>query len=374
MSKTVHVISFDVPYPPNYGGIVDVFFKIRSLHRLGYQVILHCFEYRENEKTKHLDEICHQVYYYKRRSHPVDLIGPTPYIIGSRKNPELIKNLLQDDAPIIFEGLHCCYYLQDERLQHRKRLVRMHNIEWKYYHALAQEEKNPLKKVHFQIESHKLKKYESEHLKNIPILSINPAEDEYLMKEGLNSQTVEAFHPYDQPEFHPDKKDYILFHGSLDVHENIKSALWICEELATRSPNLHFYIAGKSPDKQLVKVIANHPNVEIIQDPSVEHLQTLIKEAYINLIITFQNTGIKLKLLNALFVGGHCIANSQALYASELEAIVNTCDDPREMSEMLDTLMHVTFTSEHFEERSKKLMQHYDNQTNAKKIARLLYS
>ena len=31
MSKKIHVISFQVPYPPNYGGAIDVYYKLQSL-------------------------------------------------------------------------------------------------------------------------------------------------------------------------------------------------------------------------------------------------------------------------------------------------------------------------------------------------------
>ena len=41
----LHIISFTIPYPPNYGGAIDVFFKIKALHSYGVQVHLHCFSY-----------------------------------------------------------------------------------------------------------------------------------------------------------------------------------------------------------------------------------------------------------------------------------------------------------------------------------------
>ena len=44
-NKKLHLISFDVPFPANYGGVIDVFYKINSLHKIGIQVILHCFQY-----------------------------------------------------------------------------------------------------------------------------------------------------------------------------------------------------------------------------------------------------------------------------------------------------------------------------------------
>ncbi len=29
--KYLHIISFDIPYPPNYGGVIDVFYKLKAL-------------------------------------------------------------------------------------------------------------------------------------------------------------------------------------------------------------------------------------------------------------------------------------------------------------------------------------------------------
>ena len=41
----LHIISFDVPYPPDYGGAIDVFYKLKALNQEGVKIHLHCFEY-----------------------------------------------------------------------------------------------------------------------------------------------------------------------------------------------------------------------------------------------------------------------------------------------------------------------------------------
>ena len=58
----IHIISFDVPLPANYGGVIDVFYKIKALHKAGIKIKLHCFYYGreknvelEKEKTKHIE-------------------------------------------------------------------------------------------------------------------------------------------------------------------------------------------------------------------------------------------------------------------------------------------------------------------------------
>ena len=41
--KNIQIVSFNNPYPPNYGGVIDVFYKIKYLHRLDIEIYLHIF-------------------------------------------------------------------------------------------------------------------------------------------------------------------------------------------------------------------------------------------------------------------------------------------------------------------------------------------
>ena len=35
----LHVIAFDVPYPANYGGVIDVFYRVKALSEAGVRCI-----------------------------------------------------------------------------------------------------------------------------------------------------------------------------------------------------------------------------------------------------------------------------------------------------------------------------------------------
>ncbi|MEI7802398.1 MAG: mannosyltransferase, partial [Bacteroidota bacterium] len=45
MTNQLHIISFNVPYPPDYGGVIDVYYKIKALKEAGVKIHLHCYEY-----------------------------------------------------------------------------------------------------------------------------------------------------------------------------------------------------------------------------------------------------------------------------------------------------------------------------------------
>ena len=70
----LHIISFDIPYPPNYGGVVDIFFKLRALSSLGVKIHLHCFQYGRL-KSVELDKLCFSVNYYQRKTTKLKLFA-----------------------------------------------------------------------------------------------------------------------------------------------------------------------------------------------------------------------------------------------------------------------------------------------------------
>ena len=56
--RHLHIVSFDVPYPANYGGVIDVFYKIRELHRSGIRLHLHIIEYPVRDRAPELENYC----------------------------------------------------------------------------------------------------------------------------------------------------------------------------------------------------------------------------------------------------------------------------------------------------------------------------
>ena len=148
INKQLHIISFDVPFPANYGGVIDVFNKIRHLHRLGIEITLHCFTYGRKE-NKELINFCKEVYYYPRSTSILKILSREPFIVTTRNHPDLLQRLLADHHPILFEGLHTTHLLSHPLLKDRVKVVRAHNIEHEYYRYLYKAEKSFLKKMFF---------------------------------------------------------------------------------------------------------------------------------------------------------------------------------------------------------------------------------
>lgn len=369
-SKRLHIISFDVPYPADYGGVIDVFYKIKALQEQGIKIHLHCFEYGRAEASG-LKAICEKVYYYKRKMNKTQLFNSLPFVVVTRSSEKLMENLLQDKHPILFEGLHCCYHLIDERLNGRLMIVRTHNIEHDYYKNLEKVEKSFFRKIYFRTEAKKLEQFESILNKANHVAAISTADTEQLSERYKNVHHITAFHPNEQVTIKEGKGQFCLYHGNLEVGENNEAALYLVNEVFSKI-NTPFIIAGKKPSKELVAAVSNYTHIQLKGNISTEEINDLIKNAQINVLPTFQATGIKLKLLAALFNGRYCIVNSPMATNTGLEDLCSIKNSPEEMANEIVKLFEKSFEMVEKQRRGLILSENFSNVINVKKIINLL--
>ncbi len=369
--KRIHIVSFDIPYPANYGGVIDVFYKLKSLHKLGWKIHLHCFVYGRQPSAM-LNSFCERVSYYHRDISKSKLFLKIPYIVCSRNNKLLIEALLEDNDPIIFEGLHTTYGLLDDRLQGRKVIVRAHNIEHEYYRNLGLSENNLFKRYYFNNEATKLETYEPILNLTSGIASISRADQEYFNKKyGDKSFYVSAFHPYDKLSIPDGLGKYILYHANLSVSENHKAVMYLIKNVFN-SLKMPVKIAGYHPKSELRLAIKGNSTIELIENPSNEKMDQLIKEAQIHVLPSFQSTGIKLKLLAALFSGRHVITNSTMIAGTGLDTLCEIADDPIIIKEMIEKLFDAPLSLIEKNKRAAFLNEEFSNLENAKKIEKFL--
>lgn len=365
----IHIVSFDVPYPYNYGGVIDVYHRCKALKENGVRVILHCFEYGRGKQDVLL-EVADEVFYYKRDTNPFLVLLPIPFIVRSRASQELLRNLKKDTYPILFEGIHTCAFLGHSALSSRWVGVRAHNIEHDYYAELAKIEPNWKKRLFFKLEAFKLKKFESVFQFADEILSVTPKDNDYFQKTYAKGVYVPVFNPLNWGEGERGTGDYALFHGNLTVVENVNAVQYLIDEVWEKDCGLRLVIAGKEPSSELVSWLIDR-NVTCIASPSNEELNVLIREAKINLLPTFQATGIKHKLLNALANGGYCLANTPMVEGTGLDKMVILANSVSEWKDAIRNLADLPNDSSAFEQRTQQLRAIFDMQKNAELIMEL---
>ncbi len=366
----LHIISFDIPYPANYGGVIDVFYKAKALAEKGVKVHLHCFQYgRKPQET--LEKLFHKVYYYKRDISRKHLFKSIPYIVSSRNSAELVHNLKKDNYPILMEGLHTSGLLEVRKLSGRKRIVRTHNIEHEYYQNLAKVESDIFKKYYFHNEAAKLKRYERILGKADLLLAISKNDESYFSKKFDRVDFIPAFHPFKQVSAKEGKGSYALYHGNLSVAENTNAAKFLLTNVFN-DLKIPLKVAGLKPPKQLVNQLSNMENVELIANPDDDTLHDLIENAHVNISITAQRTGLKLKLLNTLYNGRFCLVNDKMLSGSELDDLCIIANNQGTLKRELKMLFRQEFKSGDIENRKEKLGTIYNNGNNVDHLIRLI--
>lgn len=370
---TIHIVSLDVPYPANYGAMIDIYYRCKALTEVGAKVILHCFDYGRG-KPQELNDVAHQVHYYSRSKNPLQLIMPLPFIVRSRMNPELLNRLLKDNHPILFEGIHTCGFVGHPKLKNRWVGVRAHNIEHDYYNGLAAIEPNFFKRWFYKTEAKKLEKFENFCFPKVDeILDVSHADDKYFQNKYKKGVYIPVFNPLHWGVGLRGRGGHMLLHGNLSVVENIKGIEFVLDQVWEQSLGLELIIAGKDPSVDFQNYVKNHPSkAKLVINPDDDTLNQLIRKARINLLPTFQATGLKHKLLNALSNGGFCLATPEMVHGTSLEDLCVIGADAQAWKQKIRELKSLNISDEEIEKRLEKLRSIFDNETNALKIVKLV--
>lgn len=373
MDKYLHIVCFDVPWPADYGGVIDLFYKIKALHHQGVKIHLHCFT--QNRKPQNeLNTYCETVTYYQRKKYSNSFSFSIPLIANSRVSDALIANLQKDNHPVLLEGIHCTYYFNNGQLNNRNVIVRLPNAEFEYYKQLAKNESNLFKKLYYLHESHLLKKYEQAIANKATLLALSKHDvDIYKKTFAANSiYFLPVFLPYSLAAGKAGKGCFCLYHGNLSISENDAAAIWLLKNVFSKL-ELPFVIAGKNPSKKLQDLAHNHQHTCLVANPSDKEMQDMIFKAHIHVLPSFNNTGIKLKLLNAVFNGRHCLVNKAGAEGSGVESFCHLADDASSFQQKIKDLYLQPFTEQEIQQRQGLLQTIYNNEINASELMKFLW-
>ena len=351
----------------------DLFYKLPALQQAGIAIHLHCFTYNRPPQ-KELEKYCVSVHYYPRHTDIRGISLTLPYIVASRRNNTLLQTLLQDDYPILMEGVHCTYPLLDKRFRHRKMFVRLHNVEYRYYYHLYKSTTSFFKKIYYLTESLLLKQYERRIADKAAALWTVSYKDADIYKKVFNCKNA-SYLPLFLPPWEVAGKlgngTYCIYHGNLEIAENEEAAIWLIKEVFS-SLGISLIIAGKNPTRRLAQAAAKANNVRVIANPSATEMDNLIADAHIQVLPSFNATGIKIKLLNALYNGRHCVVNKAAVEGTGLNMLCHIANQATDMQQLIKTLFTKPFTPEESNKRKTVLYEHFNNEAGAQHIIRCL--
>jgi hypothetical protein len=370
----LHIVSFEIPYPADFGGVFDIFHKIRKLYEKGIRIHLHCFQ-KKREPQKELEKYCISVHYYTRNTGHKGISTSLPYIVSSRVSKELEENLLKDNFPILLEGIHCTYLLDSGKLKGRKVVVRLHNVEYDYYQQLAGQTPSLPRKVLHRWESYLLKKYERSIAQSDALLLGITEKDCITYRREFGAKNIAflpAFIPWDSPINEEGIGTFCLYHGNLSVPENENVAIWLLEKIFNKL-EIPFVIAGKDPSPHLQRLAHTQKHTCIVANPSSTEMQDLISKAQVLILPSFTNTGIKYKLLTSVFSGRHCVINDKMEEGSALGPACHIANSKDAFASVITQLYRKPYDNHEIQIRRQLLHETYNNEITVNRLIQWIF-
>lgn len=366
--KELHIVGFDNPFPPNYGGAIEVFYKIKALHEIGYSIYLHCFVNSIPKESPELDAIVSEVYFYKNSPKVLYLFSKIPFSVLTRNNKELLNNLKKNKAPILYEGLKTAYFFEDEALKNRIKVVRLHNLEQDYFKGISLSETNWVKKALYFLESKKYESYEKKLQHFDRVLALSKFENEYINSKFHNASYIPVFHGNEKVEIVEGLGQYAFYHGDLRTSDNRKVVKYLIEVF--KDIDYKLVIASGSNEHYVKSLIGKAQNIEFVFLKDFEMLKQLLGEAQINLILSFQRSGTKLKLLNSLFRSRYCIINENIIDDEIVSDFCVKIDSKENLISQINTLKSKSYSDS---EKKKAILEKYlDDKANAQILDKIL--
>lgn len=375
MNRNLHIVCLDVPCPADYGCAIDMMNRIRAFHKKGIRIHLHYFNCNDRSPSKELNELCETLDVYDRKAPSECLSLHTPYFVNSRCNDRLVENINKDNHPVILEGLHTTGILNAITQSDRKVCIRMHNAESVYYKELARQASNPAKKTYYLAESILSQKY-IPTLPRKPMIACVSQEDKNYF-ESLQFQDVRfipAFPSWQKVDSETGIGNLCLFHGNLSVPENEKAALWLLCNVFNKV-RIPFVIAGKNPSKSIQKAAGLCQNTCLVSNPCGTEMDDLVQKAHINILPCFSKniTGVRLKLLHALYKGRHCVTTPSMVEGTGLEPACHIGSTANALASIISQLYYLPFEEEEIKLREKLLYNTYNNEVNVDKFIDYLW-
>ena len=123
-------------------------------------------------------------------------------------------------------------------------------------------------------------------------------------------------------------------------------------------------IAGKDPSKDVIDACNELSSCRRISNPSAATMEDLIQNAHIHILPTFQQSGMKLKLLSALFGGRHVLVNDAMVHGTGLQDACTIVNSSEDFINKINELITKPFTAQQIAQRREQLAK-YNNNYNA---------
>lgn len=315
-------ITMESILPSNSGGRLGVFKRLEQIAKTEEIYLFYSYDYRhELSYVDDLKKYCREVYpYYRKKNliHALLHIVKYPFTVASRDIPKMQRDIVtcienHDVQVINVDFPHMCVNLLPLKIP-IPIILNEHNIEWKLYKNIAKSQRNIMKRILYEVDSFRLKRYETMITNKMDIslfTFVSEKDMSYMELEGSVNKLKSKLIPVgaDVRTCVVDNKDsiqkrdgdkIILFVGKMSYGPNIEAVIWFSNKILPKIlndiPDCKFYIVGKDPDDVVQKLSGDH----IVVTGEVESVDEYYIKADIVVLPLLNGGGVKVKLLEAI--------------------------------------------------------------------------
>lgn len=308
MSNKILVVAPEFPLPANHGGKVDVIRRLETLKKLGYKVDIIFTSYMDESKIDFqlLDKYVEECYYAKRNSKVHHIFNFKPLQVLSRINLREI-NLKTNYSTVILEGDYVGEILNNNTLKSQNYILRVNNIEYKYFAELAKSTFPHYKCLYYVLDSIKFYFYSKNLYKNVNKLAFVSIEEKNVIKKkypNIKSELLLSHFDIEKFKIQSLISNNVLFVGSLFMPNNLKGLLWylnnVHDELCKINENYNLIIAGSTNDSCIeIKEILNK-YMRVTTYFNLNDLSDIYAQSSVFINPMLEGAGIKVKTINAI--------------------------------------------------------------------------
>ena len=247
----------------------------------------------------------------------------------NRRFSEVLAEMLREKSYDIIqlEGLYLWPYVKTIRENTRAKIAyRAHNVEHVIWDTYNKRRKSSYKKWYIGKMQKRIRNYEQEFINSYDLLATVTAIDlEILNSMGNEKPSLVApfgMWPDEYPENNKSDNGCFLLQyiGALDWLPNIESLNWFIERVWTvakeKYPEIRFCVAGSNAKKSYVNYLINN-GIDFMGE--IDDSREYLSQNSIFVAPLFSGSGIRVKVIEAMFMGKPILATSYAVSGIPVE-------------------------------------------------------
>lgn len=352
-------ITTQLPFPPKSGGLIKTFRLLQHLTQ-GHEVsLLHLMK---GEDSDHLEAFKSSIELKEHLYMPIDrprtplnllksyVFAPTlnVYRNMSTELEQSVSSRADQADVIIIDHYEMGQYVPSEC--RAKVVLHEHNAEYVMWDRLADLERNPIKKAVLRIEAARIRKTEKRYALRADQVWAAPNDINELEEIGVpRTKMRQTFHLGEDEMLEnsdiqwEDTRLSLLFVATLTWEANVHGLLWFMNEcwsdLKDMHPDLTVDVIGKNPDQRLLQAAEGKPGIQFLG--FVDDLAPHYAANRVFLVPLRFGSGIKVKLLNAMYRGIPTVTTSIGMEGLEVEngKELFIADDSKSYTESVSRLL-----------------------------------